>query len=393
MKFLLLVGDGMGDVGKDTPLETADKPNMDRLAASGRCGLLDIGYKKTVNSDRGYLNLLGCFSRDEYPGRGYLEALGIGLEPKSEDVCIRCNFATLDVDGMVVDRRAGRDETGLDDFCEKLDGMEIDGVRFTVKKGSGHRVVLVLEGEGLSEKIIPNDPMETGAAVPQVGAATPEAKKTASVLNKFVRKSQQMLAKEKVNMARAFPANVILIRSPGRRRDVDSFESRHGLKGCCVAGIPIAKGVARFLGMDVIPVKGATGTPKTNLEGKTEAAIEALKTHDLVFLHINGTDILAHDAMRKEKAEMIGRIDRELGKIIKAEGLDSMVAIITCDHRTASDPSYKEYRHTIDPVPVLIAGGGISAGSIKQFDERSCEAGFKISGNELIEYAKRLARV
>ncbi len=393
MKFLLLVGDGMGDVGKDTPLQTARKPNMDRLAAAGRCGLLDIGYKKTVNSDYGYLHLLGCFSRDEYPGRGYLEALGIGMEPGPQDVCIRCNFATLDVDGNLLDRRAGRDETGLKEFCEKLDGMEIDGARINVRKSAGHRVVIVLEGEGLSEKLVPNDPMKTGVALPEVGAATPEAKRTASILNKFVRKSHQILSKEMVNKARKVPANVILIRSPGRRRDVDSFESRHGLKGCCVAGIPIAKGVARFLGMDVIPVKGATGMPRTNLEGKTDAAIKALNDHDLVFLHINGTDILAHDAKREEKSEMIGRIDRELGRIIKSAGIEKLVVIVTCDHRTASAPDYKAYRHTIDPVPVLISGDNISAGSIRGFDEKSCESGFRISGNELMEYAKRLARI
>ena len=393
MKLLLLVGDGMGDVGENTPLQTADKPNMDKLAASGRCGLLDIGYRKTVNSDYGYLHLLGCFSRDKYPGRGYLEALGIGLEPNAEDVCIRCNFATLNVDGMLVDRRAGRDETGLNKFCEKLNGMEIDGVKFNVRKSAGHRVVIVLEGAGLSEKIIPNDPMETGVALPEVGAATPDAKKTASVLNKFVRKSHQILSKEKVNRARKFPANTILIRSPGRRRDVDTLEARHHFKACCIAGVPIAKGVARFLGMDVVPVKGATGMPKTNLEGKAEAAIEALKAYDLVFLHINGTDILSHDARREEKAEFIGSIDKELGKIIKAAGLDGMVVIVTCDHRTASDPSYKAYRHTTDPVPVLISGNNISAGSVKKYDEKSCEAGFRISGNELIEYAKKLARV
>lgn len=393
MKFLLLVGDGMGDVGKGTPLQTAGKPNMDRLAEAGRCGLLDIGYKKTVNSDYGYLHLLGCFSRDEYPGRGYLEALGIGLDPGPGDVCIRGNFATLDVDGILVDRRAGRDETGLEEFCGKLDGMEIDGVRFRVKKGAGHRVAIVLEGKGLSEKLVPNDPMKTGVPLPEVGAATPEAKKTASALNKFVRRSHKMLSREKVNRARKVPANIILIRNPGRRRDVDSFESRHGMRACCVAGIPIAKGVARFLGMDVLPVKGATGNPKTNLEGKTRAVIRALKGYDFVFLHINAPDILAHDAKRKEKAEYIGRIDRELGKVIKEEGLDDMVVIVTCDHRTSSLKDYKSYRHTVDPVPVLVSGNSISADSIKRFDEKSCEAGFRISGNGLIGHVKRLARV
>lgn len=383
MKFLLTVLDGGGDVGKETPLSLAKKPNIDSLAEKGKCGLLDIVYGKTVNSDFGYMNLLGCYSREEYPGRGYLEALGIGLDPNPKDICIRGNFATLDSEGNVIDRRAGRDEKGLDRFCDILDGMEIDGVRFIVRKSAGHRVVIVMKGKRLSDRVIPNDPLKTGVPLPQVKARGSEGKFTASVLNKFSTKAHSILLKEPENKRRKLPANVIMIRNVGKKKKVKSFYKRFKLSGCCIAGVPIAKGVARFVGMDVAEVEGANGMPDTNLEGKFKKLEDCLEEYDFVFLHINGTDILSHDAKPKDKRKMIEKIDKLM------EGLkefEDMVFMVTCDHRTASDPKFKGYRHTTDPVPFLISGYGIKPNDVKRFDEASCRHGIKLERNELIPY-------
>lgn len=391
MKYLMVVLDGMGDRGKPTPLEAARTPNFDRLSKAGKVGLLDIGYKTRVNSDFGYLNLLGCYDKDTYPGRGYLEALGVGLRPKPQDICIRGNFATLDPDGTLVDRRAGRDETSLDAFCEALNNTEIDGVRFEVKKSAGHRVVLVLKSKRtLSPEIKPNDPEKTGVPLPQVIAKEPKAKFTASVLNKFVRKTHEFLKKEPINRERKLPANVILIRNPGKPNSVPSFQERFGLKGCCVAGIPIAHGVSRYLGMTSIPVKGATGMPDTNLEGKVRAVQKALEDFDFVFLHINGTDILSHDAKRREKTAFIAKIDKALTPLLK--DMEETIAIITCDHRTDSEPSFKEYRHLKDPVPVLIAGGGITPNGADIFGEHAAERGFRLKGNGLVPFVLKITK-
>jgi 2,3-bisphosphoglycerate-independent phosphoglycerate mutase len=389
MKFLLIVLDGGGDIGKETPLSLANKPNMDSLAMEGKCGLLDIKYGKTVNSDFGYLNILGCYSKEGYPGRGYLEALGVGLKPGPGDLCIRGNFATLASNGNILDRRAGRDETGLEYFCEVLDGMEIDGVRFTVRKSAGHRVVIVLEGKNLSDKIVPNDPLKTRVPLPQAGARESQAKFTASVLNKFSSRVHKILAKEPENRKRKFPANIILIRNIGKKKEAKSFYQRFKLKGCCIAGIPIAKGVARFLGMDVIEVEGANGMPDTNLGGKFETVRNALKKYDFVFLHINGTDILSHDAKPVEKRRFIENIDKEIGKLEDSKG---MVFIITCDHRTVSDPKFRGYRHTPDLVPFLISGNEIKPNNVMKFDENSCRFGLKLERNELIPYFLRVVR-
>ena len=385
MKIVLIVLDGGGDIGLNTPLETAKKPNIDFLAKNGILGLLDIGYKKTIDSDLGYLTLLGCYSEKDYPGRGYLEALGVGLEPKESDICLRGDFATLGPDGNLIDRRAGRDETGLEEFAEKLN-MEIDGIKFIVKKSSGHRVIVLMRGPGLSKEIIPNDPKKVGVPVSQIKPKKPEAKKTASVLNKFLFKAHKILEKQEINKKRKLPANIILIRNVGKKNFVKSFKERFGFKGCCIAGINIAKGVSRYLGLDVIEVPGANGMPDTNLSGKFECLTKALKDYDFVFFHINGTDILSHDKKREEKKKFIEKIDLELGKVLKKINLNETIIVITCDHRTASLKDFKGYEHLPDPVPVLISGNNIKPDKIEKFDEKNCEKGFKLKGNELISF-------
>jgi 2,3-bisphosphoglycerate-independent phosphoglycerate mutase len=390
MKILLVVLDGAGDIGVQTPLSLANKPNIDSLAEKGRLGLLDIGYTKDVDSDIGYLNLLGCYSKQDYPGRGYLEALGLGLSLNPKDVCIRANFATLDSGGMLTDRRAGRDETGLEEFAERLDGMEIDGVKFLCKKSSGHRLVMVLSGERLSDKIVPNDPKRTGVAVSQVTAKAQEAKFTASVLNKFLYRANKILMQEPINKKRKIPANTVLIRNAGHPKKVPSFQARFRMNACCIAGIAITKGVARFLGIDNIEVKGATGLPNTNLEGKAEATEQALKKYDFVFLHINGTDTFSHDRKPEQKREFLEKIDRAV--FSRFTNLKDTMIAVTCDHRSASSPSFQGYEHLPNPVPFFASGGKLR-GEGRSFSEQECEKSrLKLEGNGLMEFLVRNSR-
>jgi 2,3-bisphosphoglycerate-independent phosphoglycerate mutase len=396
MKFLMIILDGAADVGEKTPFETAVKPHMDSLAKKGTCGLLDIGYKGTPESDFGYLNLLGFYSKDTYPGRGYLEALGLGMEEIGErDVCVRGNFATLSTDGSILDRRAGRDETGLDELAAAIDGVEIDGVHFFVRRSTDHRVVVIMrplnDRTPLSEEVETNDPRVEGVPVLQFKPKPRDAaaKFTASVLNKFVSRTHKILSASKINGERRFPANVLLLRGFGGKRKIETFKNKYGMKSCCIGGIAIVRGVASFLGMDILSVRGATGYPDTNLEGKFEKTAEALKAYDFVLLHINGADILSHDGKRGEKTKFIEKIDVSLGAALKKIDPKKTVVIITSDHRTASEPSYKEYRHTKDPVPVLVSGDGIAPGLVRKFDEKSCERGFLLKGNDLLPFVLR----
>lgn len=395
MKYVMLILDGAGDRGKNTPLYMASKPVMDSAAKAGRVGLLDMGYKKDVNSDFGYLNLLGCFDRDEYPGRGYIEALGVGLNPGYDDICIRGNFATLNYRGNIMDRRAGRDETELEYFAEILDGMEIDGVHFTVKKSSGHRVIIVMKGEKLSHRFTPNDSQKTGVPLMQIKPMEGYAKFTASVLNKFVARTHKILSKEPAQKKRRLPANVILIRNAGIKRDGKNFEKEFGLKGFCVAGINVTKGVARYVGMDVAEVEGATGLPDTNIPGKMDAAIKGLRNHDFVFLHINGTDTYSHDRKRNLKRDFIGKIDREFARVMEAFPLRENCYILGCDHGSASlsKSAWPGYEHLKDPVPVAFSGPGVKPDQKSRWDEGSARYGsFSIRENELIPLVMKNVR-
>ena len=390
MRYVFVILDGAGDRGSPTPFEAAKKPNMDFLAKHGKVGLVDVGYKKSVNSDFGYLSLLGCYDEHDYPGRGYIEALGVGLTPGENDVCIRCNFATLDARGNVKDRRAGREESGLDMFCENIDGMEIDGVRFSVRKSAGHRAVLVLSGRDLSDQIYPNDPMKTGVPLMQVKPKSPEGKKTANILNKFITRITNMLAREPFNKKRKYKASTMMIRSVGHVIKTKTFNDRFGLNAVCIAGIPVAFGVARFLGMDTIHVAGANGMPDTNLKGKTDAVLRVLKDkkkkHDFIFLHINGTDILAHDRKREQKKKLIEKIDSELGRIMKAVDLKKTVFVVTCDHRTVSLPKseFPHYEHVTDPVPAVVSGGKTKPDKSGAFGESVCSRGFRFKAKDFL---------
>lgn len=393
MKIIMLVLDGLGDWGDETPLSIANTPNIDFLMKNGRCGLLDVKYPKEVNSDYGYLNLLGYFSKDKYPGRGYLEALGIGLNPGPNDVCMRGNFATLDSDGNIQDRRAGRDETGLDELAEKIDGMEIDGITFNVKRSRGHRIVVLMKGKKASVNITQNDPTDkTDMRVKQSVAKTPDAKTAASAFNKFIARSHKILSQDSINKKRKFPANVILARGIGKKTEVPSFKKKYGLSGCCIAGIPIAKGVARFVGLDMIDVPGATGDTKTNLNNKMKVTIKTLKKYDFVFLHINGTDILSHDKKFKEKAKFIEKIDKEFKKVLEVYNSRENVYIVTCDHRSISNPKFKGYAHVQDPVPVLVSGDGIKPKGFDKFTEKNCEkpGNMRMERNELLPTVLRM---
>ncbi len=393
MKIIMIVLDGAGDLpdsSGSTPISLAKKPGIDSLARKGQAGLLDMGYKgrnEDVNSDMGYLVLLGCYSKEDYPGRGYIEALGAGLEPGPDDIAIRGNFATLDARGNIRDRRAGRDETGLEELAEKLDGMEIDGVHFQVRKSSGHRVCILMKGKNLSDNIMPNDTQRVNVPLPQIKPKGIEAKFTASVLNKFIYRANKILSEDPVNRKRKMPANTILIRNAGRRVAVKSFGERFGLRACSVSGLAVVKGVCRFLNIDNIDVPGATGLPDTDLKAKADAVIENIKNYDFVFLHINGMDTLSHERNPEGKKKFLEKIDRiVLSELIKEIKPRENIYIITCDHRSASSPSYRGYEHLTLPVPALVSGNGIKPSGLKTWNENACEEGFHISGNDLMPW-------
>ncbi|MEM4389603.1 MAG: 2,3-bisphosphoglycerate-independent phosphoglycerate mutase [Candidatus Micrarchaeia archaeon] len=376
-KGVLIVCDGLGDlpVGGKTPLQRARKPNLDRLAEEGACGLLHaIGVGITPGSDTSHLALLGYDPETYYRGRGPFEALGMGVRLEHGDIAFRCNFATVDERWNVVDRRAGRIKEGGGELGKALDGMEIDGVKVVFVPSVEHRAALVLRGEGLSPKVSDTDPHGPGKVQESKPLdASPEARRTADVLNKFTRMAYERLRAHPLNVKRAknnLPqANIVLARGAGMFERVPSLKERFGITSACVAGGALYKGVASYVGMELIDVPGATGRTDSNLRAKAVAALAALSTHDFVFLHVKGTDSASHDGDLKEKVAMIERIDKMVGMLMR-EARDAHIAI-TSDHSTPV--SLRD--HSWHPTPIALWGPRVRRDGVKRFDELACGQG------------------
>lgn len=396
-RILLIVMDGLGDrplrqLEDQTPLEAAEKPNLNRLARKGITGLMSTcGIGVMPGSDVATFAVLGFDPEKVYFGRGPLEAFGAGLSLGSNDVAFRVNFGTVDDKGVIVDRRAGR-IASASDFCKELDGIVIDKVKFTLKHTVGHRAVLVMSGKGLSPKVSNSDPKAVGVKPLTVKPldSSKQAKSTAQALNKFLEKAAMTLAKSRLNSKRISeglpPANCLLARGAGSPHRLETFEQKFGLKSCCVAGGALYKGVARAVGMKLIENPAFTGKPDTDLNLKLETAVNALKDFDFVFLHIKATDSFAEDGDFQSKKEFIERVDKACRALPELK--DTVIAV-TADHSTPC--SLK--KHSADPVPLLVFGPDIRIDPVTNFSERSCAHGAigRIKGLELVPELINLA--
>nr|MCR5852753.1 2,3-bisphosphoglycerate-independent phosphoglycerate mutase [Methanophagales archaeon] len=390
-KAILLVCDGLGDRpfaerGGKTPLQVAKKPNSDELAREGINGQMDVISPGIVpGSDTAHLALLGYDPFQCYPGRGTFEALGAGIELKEGDIAFRGNFATVAEDGSmrILDRRAGR--FGSKALADALNGIEINGVEVIVKHTVEHRCAVVFRGEGLSRFVSDVDPHEEGLPPRKCIPTRSErnAERTARIVNEFVRRSHEILSEHPENEERrrkGVPvANILLLRGAGAHESVEPFQERFGFKACCIAGASLYKGVAKFLGIPTIDVEGATGNANTNLKAKAESAIEALKTHDFVFVHVKATDNFGHDGDFDGKVRMIERIDAEMISLFRE--IDAYV-VVTADHSTPVSLR----RHSADPVPVVICGDGVRTDTVQKFDEFAAASGGlgRLRGKDLI---------
>jgi 2,3-bisphosphoglycerate-independent phosphoglycerate mutase len=375
-KVILVICDGFGDrpsADGKTPLQAANAPYMDEISEAGINGLMDVISPGIVpGSDTAHLSILGYDPYKYYPGRGVFEALGADMELHEGEVAFRANFATVDEKMRVIDRRAGR--KGSEELAKALNELEIEGAKIFLKNTTEHRCAVVMEGENLSKYVSDVDTHEEGGIVKDCKPLKEgeSERKTANIVNEFVRRSYEILNEHPVNEERRrrgeAPANIILIRGAGTIEKVLSIKERFGFSAACVAGASLYKGVAKYLGMDIIHVEGATGRTDTNLNNKAEAALHALKEHDFVFLHVKATDSMGHDGDFEGKKEMISRIDKEL--VARIKDADSYI-VITADHSTPV--SIK--RHSSDPVPVVIKGEGVRKDEINRFNEFSAASG------------------
>ena len=367
-KAILLISDGLGDLPTPkTPLQAAKTPNLDRLAKKGTTGMMSPVKRFIVpGSDVGHLNLLGYEPSVFYHGRGPLEALGVGIDMQEGDVAFRTNFATVE-DGMIKDRRAGRIDTDTAAKFAKYIPDKIDGVEIIFKTSVEHRGSLVLRGPGLSSCISPTD-AHKGDALPECQPLddSSEARKTADIVNKFMKATHENLSTSPENHGRKLPANTVLLRGAGQYTPVPSFFERFNMLGVCIAGGALYRGVARYIGMDIILVSGATGDKNTNLKAKATAAVKALERYDLIFLHVKMCDSFGHDGDFTGKTKSLERIDKMIPILEKG----GACIIVTGDHSTP----ISRKSHSGHEVPILVYNGE-RPDSVKRFDEQSCAQG------------------
>src|SRR3989441_529959 len=298
-KILLVIFDGLGDrplteLGHKTPLEATPKPNLDWFASNGVNGLVDpIAPGVAAGSDTSHLALFGYDPKEVYTGRGPFEAAGVGIDMQPGDIAFRGNFASVDEDLKLTDRRAGRIREGTEELAKALDGLKLGRIKANVREGTEHRVAVVLRGRGLSPKVTDTDPHEIGETIQESKPLESAARVTA----------------------------------------------------------------------------------------KADAAMDALRTHDLVVLHVKAPDLCGHDGKASEKIRVIERMDAMMGHL-KAMLSTEVVVALTADHSTPV--ALKD--HSGDPVPLTIFGEGVRVDDVLNFDERSMAHGAlgRLRGTEVM---------
>src|SRR4030042_559214 len=378
-KIVMLVLDGLGglpnpDTGR-TELETARIPNLDAVAAKGICGLADpIAPGITPGSGPGHLALFGYDPIENRIGRGVLEAAGIDIELGQDEVAARGNFCTVDAQGIITDRRAGRIPTEkCSELCKLLDGMSVDGVDIKIYPSREHRFVAVFRGKDLQPELTESDPSRIGVAPLEIKAEHAKAKRTANIVNKFVAKAKDILAAH-------HPANMILLRGFAKTPQLPTMQEIYKLNPLAIAVYPMYRGLARLVGMQV------SKTGKT-LEDEIKTLQENYKKYDFFFVHVKGTDTAGEDGDFTRKVKLLEQIDAVLPALT---GLNPDVLVITGDHSTPA--AYGG--HSWHTVPVVICSRYCRTDAVKEFSEKAFLAGGlgRISSTQIITLALANAR-
>ena len=400
LRAVLIIGDGMGgrpvpELGGKTTLEAAITPSMDWVARAGACGLMNpIAPGIRAGSDTSHLAILGYDPYQYYTGRGPYECAGIDMEVRGGDVAFRCNFATVDGNLNVIDRRAGRIEHGTDQLAAALNAMEIEGVACFVKESVAHRAGLILRGEGLGHRVTDVDPHGEGP-IHECQALDPDSEKTARVVNEFVRRSYEILSRHQVNKAREqqgqHPANIMLPRGVGVAPHLTPFDQKSNLKSAMVVETGLIRGIGKYAGMNVMDVEGLTGGYDTNAQAFSKAILEAASTHSYVLANVKAPDLGGHDQDPTKKVEAIELVDVIVGDVLEGLDLEKALLVVTADHATPITVG----DHSGDAVPIAFCGRGATTDNVAYFGERTCAAGHMghIRGLDMINIITNLLAI
>jgi len=418
-KILYVVLDGLGDLpvkelANKTPLEAAVTPNMDRLAQSGKSGVVyPVGRGIAPESDIAVISLLGYDAHKYYTGRGPLESFAEGLAVNDGDVAFRVNFATVAEDGKTIkDRRVGRNLTTEEAAAlakEINSKVTLSSATFEFKSTIGHRGILVIRGmhQKLSGWITNTDPAygregvfgvalekfdnTVSTSVPMSGYENDlSAKEAAKLLNEFTEKSIKVLNEAGINKKRVsegkLPGNLILSRDAGDRLPkFPSIKEVFNLKFGSFVQMPVEKGIALLTGIDIIDVPHSSGHLDVDYPIWAKIALDSIQKYDGIYVHLKGPDEPAHDGDFIKKKESVEAIDKYFfTSLLSQLDLTDTIVAITADHSTVCAVK----AHTADPVPLLVCGGNIKADGSMSFSERAAKLGSigELLGNQILPF-------
>ena len=386
MKHIIILGDGMADwpsasLGNQTLLQHSHTPYMDMLASKGRTGkLITVADGFHPGSEVANMSVMGYDLPKVYEGRGPLEAASIGVELQPGDMAMRCNIVCIEGD-ILKNHSAGHITTEEADVLIQYLQEQLGNEQVHFYTGVQYRHLLVVKGGNKHLDCTPPHDVPLKPYRPLlVKAETPEAQESADLLNDLIFKSQELLANHPINLKRVAegkdPANSIWPWSPGYRPKMETLSVMYPSiqRGSVISAVDLINGIGVYAGLRRISVEGATGLYDTNYENKVSAALEALKTDDLVYLHIEASDEAGHEGNFDLKQLTIENLDkRVVGPIYEAvKDWEEPVSIaVLPDH-----PTPCELRtHTAEPVPFLIYYPGIEPDNVQTFDEIACKEG------------------
>ncbi len=358
-KIVFLVMDGIGGLpGEEglTELEKAKTPNLDKLAREGICGLHQpIAEGITPGSGPAHLSLFGYDPVKYQVGRGILAALGINFPVQEGDIAARGNFCTIDSQGKVSDRRAGRISTETNqELCSLLSQIKIEGGEVFVETVKEHRFLLVLRGGGLSADLADTDPQVVGQAPRQARSLSAGADKAVKAVNDFLAKAKEVLSDK-------HPANMVLLRGFSQHPAWPSMGEAFGVKPAAIAGYPMYRGIAKLLGMEILD----TGE---EIEDQLNTLEKSFNDYDFFYFHVKKTDSYGEDGNFSAKVKVVEQTDNLIPRLMK---LNPDVVVVTGDHST---PSLMQ-GHSWHPVPALIWSKYCRPDKVNKFGERDCLAG------------------
>jgi 2,3-bisphosphoglycerate-independent phosphoglycerate mutase len=392
-KYAVIVPDGAADeplakFGNKTVLEVAETPNMDKISAQGRQGLIrTVPADMEPGSDVAQMSLLGYDPRKFYSGRAPIEAVARDIKLSMDDWVFRCNLVTI-ADGKMADHSAGHISTEeASRLISELD-EQLGNEQTRFYPGVSYRHLLVFEGRDFDVRTFPPHDY-LGTPIEQI---LPRGK-GAELLIDLMARSQQLFAAHDINKVRndlgENQVSSIWLWGEGMKTVMERFEKRFGIKGAAITAVDLVRGLSKLIGFDLIDVPGATGFVDTNYQGKGSAAIKALDEYDLVFIHIEAPDEASHNGSAEMKKKAIEQIDKYVvGPVFEAlQKYDRWRILVMPDHPTP----IRTCAHSAEPVPFAMAGYRIQGILHTTFSEaNAAKSGFKIdNGFELMEYFLR----